>query len=80
MSARMTTRMRQSLRAWVRWLFAGPVQYLPPPFGDPVPAHLKVFWVQAERARNAIQWVVQQRPVFRSRTKVAPGNVPVKRL
>jgi len=80
MSTRISTRIRRSLRAWVRWLFVSPVQYLPPPFGDPVPAHLKVFWVQAERARNAIGWVVRHRPVWRPRTKAASGNIPLKRL
>ncbi len=80
MAVRIGTRIRRSLRAWLRWLFLSPVQYLPPPFGDPVPAHLKVFWVQAERARNAVAWVVRARPRWRPHTKATWRNIPFRRL
>jgi hypothetical protein len=31
------------VRRFLRWLFGAPFQELPPEFGDPVPAELRVF-------------------------------------
>ncbi|GAB4542184.1 MAG: hypothetical protein Kow0063_33820 [Anaerolineae bacterium] len=40
------------LERFLRWLFGAPFQELPPEFGDPVPAELRVYEYQAEEAQH----------------------------
>ena len=60
------------IKRFVRWLFGSPFQELPPEFGDPVPADLRLFEAQAEEMeRRPTGKVPPPPPVHEEKSKPA---------
>ena len=67
-------------RRFIRWLFGGPFQQLPPQFGSTVPPDLQRFEETAEDAdRRGFGTVAQRAPMHHAKTQPARTDSSLER-
>jgi len=67
-------------RRFIRWLFGGPFQQLPPQFGSTVPPDLQQFEETAENAtRQGVGQVARSAPVHHGKTQPARADSSLER-
>lgn len=76
--------MKHESRGWsarfVRWLFGGPFQKLPPQYGNTVPPELQRFEVEADEAgRRGLGGVTAQMPSHHATTRPARVDEALER-
>jgi len=76
--------MKHSLTTWpqrfVRWQFGSPFRFLPPAFGNPLPAELRLFRFRAREAQHlGIGEVAASVPVHHEKTRPARQDSSLER-
>lgn len=67
----MKHKLPARIQHFLRWLFGAPFEKLPPEFGDPVPAELRVFQAKTEKVEHHPLGTVSPVSVYYEQTKPA---------